>query len=187
MNHHFYTIGFSLLTALLVSPTQAADINAGKTQAAACIGCHGSSGISNNPMWPNLAGQNSAYLETQLKNFRSGARANPTMAGIAGNLKDAEIQNLAAYFASLPGKSSGGDAKQAPIGKAKAAMCMGCHGNNLQGNGQFPKLAGQHPQYLAKQLHDFKSGNRKAGPMNGIAKSLEDEDIKILAEYIGSL
>lgn len=187
MNHIFYTIGFSILASFLTTPANAADINAGKTQAATCSGCHGNAGVSNNPMWPNLAGQTSAYLETQLKNFKSGARANPTMSGIAANLKDEDIQNLAAYFASLPSKSAGGDAKLAQTGKAKAAMCMGCHGNNLQGNGQFPKLAGQHPNYLTKQLNDFKSGDRKAGSMNGVAKSLSDEDIKALAEYLGSL
>ncbi|QPK64789.1 cytochrome c [Methylomonas sp. LL1] len=187
MNHSFYKIGFSIFTSLLMMPAQAADINAGKTQAGACMGCHGSAGVSNNPMWPSLAGQTSAYIETQLKNFKSGARANPTMKGIAAGLKDADIQNLAAYYASLPGKSAGGDAKSAQIGKDKAAMCMGCHGNTMQGNGQFPKLAGQHPQYLVKQLNDFKSGERKSGPMNGMAKSLSDDDIKALAEYLSSL
>jgi cytochrome c553 len=57
----------------------------------------------------------------------------------------------------------------------------------LKGKGPFPRLAGQHPDYLAKQLTDFKSGARKAGHMNAIAKSLSDEDIKALAEYLGSL
>ncbi|MCQ8127033.1 c-type cytochrome [Methylomonas rivi] len=182
-----YKIGFSLVLALLLFPARAADIGAGKARASACMGCHGSAGVSNSGMFPSLAGQSSAYLETQLKHFRAGERANATMNAMAKDLKDADIQNLAAYYAGLPGKSAGGDANLARTGQEKAAMCMGCHGNNLQGNGQFPKLAGQHPEYTGKQLTDFKSGARKAGQMNAIAKTLSEDDIKALAEYIGSL
>jgi cytochrome c553 len=187
MNNSYLKIGISIMLLLLISPTQAADINAGKTRAAICMGCHGDAGVSKNRMFPSLAGQTSAYLENQLKHFKSGERENSTMSAIAADLSDADIKNLAAYFSSLPGKSAGGDAKLAQEGKDKAAMCMGCHGNKLQGNGQFPKLAGQHPQYLRKQLNEFKSGARKAGQMNAIAKNLSDEDIKALAEYFGSL
>lgn len=182
-----YKTGFSVVLALLLSPVQAADINAGKSRAAACMGCHGTAGVSASGLFPNLAGQSIAYLEMQLKHFRSSERSNPTMNAMAKDLKDADIQNLAAYYASLPGKSAGGDAKLAQLGKEKAGMCMGCHGNALQGNGQFPKLAGQHPEYTGKQLADFKSGTRKAGPMNALAKNLSEDDIKALAEYAGSL
>lgn len=187
MNKRDFKMGFTFLLTLFVMPTQAADINAGKSKAAACMGCHGSNGVSSNSMWPSLAGQTSAYLENQLKHFKSGQRENSTMNAMAKDLSDADIQNLAAYFASLPGKSAGGDAASAEKGKEKAAMCMGCHGQDLKGNGQFPKLAGQHPKYLAKQLNDFKNGDRKAGAMNAIAKSLSDDDIKVLSEYLGSL
>ncbi len=187
MNHHSVKIGITLSLSLLLIPAQAADINDGKSRSMACTGCHGNAGVSKSGLFPNLAGQSSAYLETQLKNFRSGTRENSSMNAIAKPLKDNEIQNLAAYFAGLPGKSAGGDSQQAAIGKDKAGMCKGCHGNQLQGNGQFPKLAGQHPAYLGKQLSDFKSGARKAGHMNAIAKSLSDDDIQALSEYLGSL
>ncbi|MDD2762029.1 MAG: c-type cytochrome [Methylomonas sp.] len=187
MNHIDYKIGLTFLLTLLTFPGHAADINAGKSKSAACMGCHGAEGVSNNSMWPNLAGQNAAYIAGQLKNFKSGQRDNATMKAIADGLSDADMQNLAAYFASLPGKSAGGDAALAQTGKDKAAMCMGCHGNKLQGNGQFPKLAGQHPKYLAKQLNDFKKGERKGGPMTAMAKTLSDDDIKALAEYMGAL
>lgn len=187
MRKLYSKIGFSFLLALWIAPSHAADIDAGKSKAAACMGCHGSEGISSSAMWPNLAGQSVAYLQTQLKNFKSGQRDNPTMKGIVAGLSDDDIQNLAAYFAGLPAKSAGGDAASSQTGKDKAAMCMGCHGSNLQGKGQFPRLAGQHPNYLSKQLHDFKDGARKAGPMNAIAKSLADDDIKVLAEYLGAL
>lgn len=187
MNHFIYKIGLIVILSLCLAPAQAADIKAGKSRAAICTGCHGNEGVSKSPMFPSLAGQNSVYLETQLKHFSSGERVNSTMNAIAKELKEADIQNLAAYFASLPGKSVGGNAQLAETGKDKTAMCMGCHGNALQGNGQFPKLAGQQPQYISRQLNDFKSGARKAGHMNAIAKTLSDEDIKALAEYIGSL
>ena len=187
MNNRYLKIGFSLMLSMLIAPTQAADIKAGKTRAAICMGCHGDAGISKNKMFPSLAGQTSAYLENQLNHFKSGERTNSTMNAITAELSESDIKNLAAYFSSVPGKSAGGDAKLAQEGKDKAAMCMGCHGNELQGKGQFPKLAGQHPQYLRKQLNDFKSAARKAGHMNAIAKNLSDEDIKALAEYLGSL
>jgi len=188
MNKRDFTPGVILLLTVFAAPwAQAADINAGKTKAAACQGCHGVNGVSNNPLWPSLAGQTSAYLENQLKHFKSGQRENATMNAMAKDLTEADIQNLAAYFASLPGKSAGGDAALAEKGKEKAAMCMGCHGQTFKGNGQFPKLAGQHPDYLAKQLLAYKAGERKAGPMNALAKSLDDDDIKALAEYLGSL
>lgn len=187
MNHNTAKIGIAFILSLFLTPIHAADINAGKSRSMVCVGCHGNAGISKSSMFPSLAGQSGAYLETQLKNFRSGTRENSTMTAIAKDLKDNEIQNLAAYFASLPGKSAGGDASLVQVGKSKAGMCLGCHGDNLQGNGQFPKLAGQHPDYLSKQLSDFKSGSRKAGHMNAIAKSLSDEDIKALSEYLGSL
>lgn len=186
MKHTRYKL--SLIWILLaIEPSHAADIAAGKAKAGACIGCHGMDGISKSPMFPSLAGQSARYLETQLKHFRSSERENSTMNAMAKNLSDSDIQNLAAYFAGLPGKSAGGKADLAEAGKEKAAMCMGCHGSTLQGNGQFPKLSGQQPQYISKQLSDFKSGSRKAGQMNVIAKNLSDDDIKALAEYIGSL
>ena len=187
MNKNSIQFGITFVLSLLAGSAQAADINAGKAKSMLCAGCHGNAGVSKSAMFPSLAGQSATYIETQLKNFKSAARENSTMNAMAKDLKDNDMQNLAAYFASLPSKSAGGDSALAKTGKEKAAMCMGCHGDELQGNGQFPKLAGQHPDYLARQLADFKSGVRKAGHMNAIAKTLSDEDIKALAEYLGSL
>ncbi|MGD8483921.1 MAG: cytochrome c [Thioalkalispiraceae bacterium] len=80
---------------------QGGDIEAGKARAASCAGCHGANGMSSNPAWPNLAGQNAAYLEKQLKMFRDGQRQDPLMSPMAKPLSDADIANLAAYFSSL--------------------------------------------------------------------------------------
>ncbi len=165
----------------------AADIEAGKNKAAMCQGCHGVNGNSSNSAWPNLAGQQANYLENQLKAFKSGTRNNPIMKGIATGLNEKDIENVAAFFASQPPKSAGGDAFLAKKGKGKVTMCMGCHGNNLQGRNTFPRLAGQYPQYLAKQLAAFKNGERKGGPMGTIAKNLSAQDIKEITAYIGSL
>jgi len=89
------------LGALLTTTAFAGDVAAGKAKAMMCAGCHGPAGISNNDMWPNLAGQKEGYLASALRDYRSGARANPMMTGMAKPLSDADIANLAAYFASL--------------------------------------------------------------------------------------
>lgn len=184
---HHSMIVLSAMFALFTPHAGAADIEAGKNKAAACSGCHGPAGVSNNPMFPILAGQSAMYLESQLKAYKSGSRTNPMMNGMAAGLSNDDIKNLAAYFASVSGKSAGGDAEVAKQGQEKVAMCLGCHGNKAQGRAQFPKLAGQHPQYLAKQLNDFKNGDRKGGPMGAMAKNLSDQDIKAISAYLGSL
>lgn len=97
-----------VLSAVLVSLAVAAsgaamagDAAAGKAKSATCAGCHGPAGISNNPLWPNLAGQKDAYLVKQMKAFRDGTRADPMMAPMAKPLTDEDIANLAAYYSSL--------------------------------------------------------------------------------------
>jgi cytochrome c553 len=80
------------------------------------------------------------------------------MQSMAANLSDDDINNLAAYYSSLPPVSAGGDTALAISGQSKASMCLGCHGPSSEGNGQFPRLAGQHPDYLFKQLSSFKAG-----------------------------
>lgn len=91
----------SVLLAASAAPAMAADIAAGKAKAAVCAACHGADGISMIPMYPNLAGQKEAYLLKQLKAFKSGTRTDPVMGGQAAMLSDADMENLAAYFASL--------------------------------------------------------------------------------------
>jgi len=181
-----------LLTALVMTcfgatPVSAADIKAGEQKAASCAGCHGSKGQSSNPQWPNLAGQQSTYLVNQLNAFKAGTRNNPIMQGIAANLGAEDITNIAAYFSSLQAVSAGGYPALVKSGQSEAAVCLGCHGAAAQGNGQFPRLAGQHPEYLIKQLKSFKEGARKNGPMQAIAANLTEESIDELAAYLGSL
>jgi cytochrome c553 len=95
-----------ILVALLAlgftaSPAFAGDAAAGKAKSATCSACHGAAGISNNDIWPNLAGQKEGYLVTQIKAFRDGERKNPMMSPMAASLSDDDIANLAAYYSSL--------------------------------------------------------------------------------------
>lgn len=87
---------------LLAGPASAADLAAGKAKAAVCAACHGANGISIIPDYPNLAGQKVKYLESSIKAYRDGERKNPIMSPMASGLTDADVANIAAYFASLP-------------------------------------------------------------------------------------
>ena len=93
---------FALLTALLLASTSAmaGDVAAGKAKSAICAACHGATGHSMNPLWPNLAGQKEMYLAKQIKAFRDGTRQDPMMAPMVAALSDDDIANLAAYFAA---------------------------------------------------------------------------------------
>ena len=178
---------YLFLTAFLALPVSAADITAGEQKSSSCIGCHGQKGSSSNAQWPNLAAQQSTYLVNQLKAFKAGDRINQMMQPMAANLSNEDINNLAAYFSSQKPAKAGGDQALAKSGESKAGMCLGCHGSTAQGNGQFPRLAGQHPEYLVQQLKAFKEGSRKSGPMQAIVTNLPESDFKVLAAYFGSL
>lgn len=175
------------LSSLFSLPLFAGDSAAGQSKAGVCFGCHGSEGNSTNPLYPNLAGQQTAYLINQLTAFRENKRANPIMSGMAKNLSDTDIEDLAAYFSGKTTKSAGGDPALAKLGATKANQCFGCHAGKAQGRGQFPKLAGQHPAYLAKQLSNFKAGERKNPGMQAIAANLSDTDIAEITAFLGTL
>jgi cytochrome c553 len=96
------TLAAGLLGAcLLSSHLWAGDVAAGKAKSMTCGACHGNNGISQIPMYPNLAGQKQQYLVLQMKAFRDGQRKNMVMAPMAAGLSDADIDNLSAYYASL--------------------------------------------------------------------------------------
>jgi len=207
---------FSLLLTMGAINTASAvegNADAGKTKAAMCGACHGATGISPSPTYPNLAGQKDAYIAKQLADFKSGARTDMMMAPMAANLSEQDIADLAAYFsiqkrasekatatddtsASAPTAATGsvevvtstaakaiyaGDVK---AGQNKSAMCASCHG--ADGNSpiaMYPKLAGQSASYIAKQLADFKSGDRVDPVMAGMVAALSSEDMNDLAAY----
>ena len=94
---------FALLTLLMFSSSSvlAGDAAAGKNKSVVCASCHGAAGVSINPMWPNLAGQQEQYLAKQIKAFRDGDRKDPMMSPMVAALSDDDIANLAAFYSSL--------------------------------------------------------------------------------------
>lgn len=172
------------IAAALVKVT--GDAAAGKQRGAACTSCHGAEGVSPNDTWPNLAGQNAAYLARILAAYKSGDQKDVAMTPLAQALSDADTQNLAAYYAGLgcksaPSKTATGDAA---AGQALAKNCVACHGETGNGsNPAWPKLAAQKPGYLVNALKAFKAGLRKDPMMAGVSRSLSDTDIANLAAY----
>jgi cytochrome c553 len=164
----------------------AGDAKAGQQRAAACAGCHGEKGISPNDSWPNLAGQNAAYLARILAAYKSGDQKDVVMTPIAQPLSAEDIRNLAAYYGSLscvapPSQSRVGDVA---AGKTVAANCTACHGETGVGsNPAWPTLAGQKPAYLVNVLKAFRAGLRKDPMMAGVTRGLSDTDIANLAAY----
>lgn len=157
--------------------------------AATCAGCHGSDGVSTNPVWPNLAGQHRDYLVEALKAYKTGARQNAMMSATAKGLSDADVQDLAGHFAALKAKPAvaAGSAPDRAAGKAKAEACAACHGaNGVSGNPAWPSLAGQQKDYLVAALKAYKDGARTNEVMGGMAKGLSDADIEALAAYYSS-
>ncbi|MGM0594259.1 MAG: c-type cytochrome [Pseudomonadota bacterium] len=180
----------------------AGDAAAGKTKANTCVACHGADGNSTNPIWPRLAGQHADYTAKQLAEFKSGARKDPTMNGMATPLSEQDMADLAAFFASQSaGVGAPADEEKAARGKALyqggdkgkgISACMACHGpagGGIAGAG-FPSLSGQHQAYVVKALKDFRSGTRDNdlnGMMRDIAAKMSDADIEAVAEYIAGL
>jgi cytochrome c553 len=183
---------FAILAAVSLQ-SHAIDIEAGKEKAQACVVCHGANGNSAVPAFPVLAGQNARYIYLQLKDFKEGARKDPSMTPMAANLTTEEMQDLAAYFADQKplGIKFNPDPARVKLGFAKSdeVLCSMCHLGGMKGQNEIPKLAGQHYAYIAKQLTDFKARKRTndAGNMTAVAQTLSDEDIINLAHYIASL
>jgi cytochrome c553 len=166
-----------------------------------CSACHGVNGRSVSPTFPNLAAQTTAYIELQLHAFKDQTRADPDaqayMWGMAAQLNDASISGLAAYFSkqsAAEGKS--GNAALIAQGKQiflegvaarQITACATCHGAHAEGNGPFPRLAGQHAPYLLKQLLVIQSVLRTAPVMHGVIKDLSRDQMQSVAVYLESI
>lgn len=163
----------------------AGDANAGRKRAADCAGCHGERGVSGNDEWPSLAGQNAAYLARILGAYKSGDQHDVTMTPIAKDLTDADVQNLATYYAGLACVASGDAIGGDPLaGKALAGNCAHCHGETgLAANAAWPSIAGQKPGYIVNSLKAFRAGLRKDPAMAGVTRGLSDADIANLAAF----
>lgn len=166
-----------------------------------CAGCHAADGNSMAAANPSLAGINSEYLYKQLTEFKSGARKNAIMSGMVAGLSQQDMLNLAAYYsAQQPKPGTSKDQQLALIGQkiyrggvlgAGVPACASCHG--AQGKGipaQFPRLAGQHSEYVYTQLNAFRLGERAndgAKMMRSVAAKMTDADMKAVAAYIQGL
>jgi cytochrome c553 len=180
------------------TPAQQASL---QTLIQTCGVCHGANGRSVSPTFPNLAAQTAPYIELQLHAFKNQTRADPDaqayMWGMASQLSDTSITDLAAYFAAQPAApGKGGNAtliaqgKQiflAGIPEREIPACASCHGAEAHGNGPFPRLAGQHAPYLYKQLLVIQNVLRTAPVMHGVIKDLSREQMLSVVAYLESI
>jgi len=176
----------------------AAQVYAQRVAIGVCGTCHGPRGNSIQPKFPRLAGQSANYLVAQLKNFRGQLRGDPDaisyMWGMAGELKDSTIEALAKYYSSQvarPGparRSSridwGREIYQHGIESEGVPACAACHGPDAHGVADFPRLAGQHSQYILKQLGSFQSNMRNVAVMHGVAQNLRTAEMEAVAAYL---
>ncbi len=176
-----------------VEAVTGADIEAGRQKAQICVACHGPAGNSTNPVIPSLAGQPAQFVSTELFQFREGNRKDPQMTPIAVNLSNADMNDLAAYFAAqkpepTTHKTDPASAAAAPK-LAQQFNCVQCHGPALLGLQHIPRLAGQQYEYLKTQLRGFKAQTRADldGNMTSAAQALTDKDIDVLVDYISGL
>ncbi len=194
-----------LALAGAVTGAQAQDAAAGEKKAAMCIGCHGIVGYQASfpeiHKVPMISGQGAKYIVSALTAYKKGERKHPTMRGIAGSLSDTDMADLAAYYEKLGAASAPAVADTpavAPTAAVAALLtkgaCVSCHGANFSKpiDGSYPKLAGQHADYLSVALHAYSvQGNPQVGRGNAImagqVKQFKREELKALAQYIGSL
>ena len=211
--HSMKKVIVSLLLGLgvLANANAQGDVEAGKAKAATCAACHGATGHSAIDTYPNLAGQHAEYIVKQLKAFKDGStRSDAVMAPMAAPLSEQDMQDLGAFFASQPstpseapaaagGSATAAAAPAAIVGDAAAGKylyengdesrsigaCIGCHGKDGFSDVLiYPNLAKQHPEYIEKQLKQFKDGARENNfAMNQFAAPLTEQEIADLGAY----
>lgn len=185
--------GAAALVAASAFAQPAAPTAAPPARAQLCVPCHAIDGNSTNPLYPVLAGQTSRYLYFQLKDFQEGRRKNELMSPMAAGLTRDEMHALADWFAAQTPKPTGfkPDPEKARLGKLKAdeMLCTMCHLGGFAGQNEIPRIAGQHHDYVVKQLNDFRQRNRTndAGNMTSVTRNLDEKDIEDLANYVSGL
>lgn len=169
------------------------------TFAGVCISCHGADGNSGTPAYPKLAQQHPEYLVKQLQEFKSGNRKNAIMLGFSSMLSDDDMRNVAYFSASkkaTPGFSKdkeliamGERIYRGGIADRQVPACAGCHSPTGAGMpAQYPRLSGQHSEYVASQLTAFRDGVRTNSlQMTQVAAKLNDKEIRAVADYIAGL
>jgi cytochrome c553 len=169
------------------------------TYSAVCAACHGADGNSLIPANPKLAGQHPEYLIKQLQEFKSGKRANAIMMGFASTMSDTDMRNVSFWLASQKAKPGFAKDKElvalgeriyrGGIADRQIAACAGCHSPNGVGiPAQYPRLSGQHGDYVMTQMMNFRDGTRKNSlQMNQVAAKLNDREIKAVSDYVAGL
>ena len=175
---------------------------AGKAKSAMCAGCHGpdGNGVAAIPAYPKLAGQWAGYLYEQLAAFKSGARKDPTMQAMAAGLSDADMKNLAAFYAEQkPTAAAATNKAMAEEGerlyrggnaKMNIPACMSCHGPSGVGiPPSFPRVSYQSTAYMQKQLLAYKTGQRTGRNeiMSTIAFRMSEQQIEAVSQYMAGL
>ena len=183
----------SVLVPLLVHAQAAPSPVAKPPQAEICDACHGPNGNAVIPGNPNLAGQTWRYIYIELKDFNEGRRTDPIMTPISKVLPRDEMIALGNWYAAQKPATNQFKADSAKVDAgrkvADAVLCPMCHGGGFGGQNEVPRVAGQNPEYISKQLHDFKAKRRTndAGNMTSVAHTLSDSDIENLSHYIANL
>ncbi|MFG6465694.1 c-type cytochrome [Roseateles sp. BYS87W] len=195
-------ISLALATAFGAFAAQAQDVKAGEKKIAMCIGCHGIPGYQASfpevHKVPMIAGQNSKYIVSALQAYAKGDRKHPTMGGIATSLTEQDMNDIAAYYeqqAKLPAAPEAIPPAPANVAELLTkGACVSCHGANLSKpiDPSYPKLAGQHADYLTVALKAYKTEKgakvgRSNGVMAGQVKQFSNAELKAIAAYIGSL
>ncbi|MEM0955594.1 MAG: c-type cytochrome [Pseudomonadota bacterium] len=200
------------LTLGLSTAAQAGDPEAGKALTVVCAGCHGQDGNSLVPNFPKLAGLNEKYLIKQINDIKHKRRPIAAMVGQVDYMTDEQIADIAAYYASLPmssGKAAdenlalGAEIYRTGIAETGVAACASCHGATGAGNGPagWPRLAGQHKDYIALQLRRWRTGAENSleeDPegrtndgdsrfMRDVARRLSDNEIEAVSNFIAGL
>lgn len=201
MKYPFAPLGIAIVICALVPSAWAGDATAGAAKAAVCGACHGATGSSVNPEWPNLAGQHAGYVAAQLALFRQGVRDNPLMMPNASMLSDQDMQDLGAYFAQQSPTGLEADPSNYQAGERLyrggdpergLPACIACHGPQGKGNGpaRYPALRAQHAVYTYNQLQAYAEGRRQTPGndiMQVIAARLTDTEMRALASYTQGL
>ncbi|MEY4729212.1 MAG: hypothetical protein RL020_370 [Pseudomonadota bacterium] len=184
---------FFLLISLFITCSAHADVEAGRKKAESCAACHGVNGDSEITAFPILAGQTARYIYLQLKDFKGGQRKDPAMSPMAVDLSKQDMLDLGEFFAAQKPRGTtfkvDGDKVKKGAAKSEETLCTMCHLGGFTGQNDIPRVAGQHPDYVMKQLKAFKARTRTndAGNMTSVAQTLSEEDIENIAHYLVNL
>jgi cytochrome c553 len=181
---------FVAAAASAQAPALKGDPVHGKAISYTCLGCHGVEGYRNaypNYSVPKLVGQHPEYIIAALQEYKGDQRSHVTMHSQASTLSDQDMADIAAYFAGTtlqPGAVPAG----APPAPAAVAVCSACHGaTGISVVPMYPNLAGQHADYLKREISEYKDGGRKNAIMSGMAATIKDADVDALADYFSKM